>query len=291
MAHCYKFAIIRLSPDEQRGEALNVGLVVFKDDSLDVRVTKRIEKIRALSSSLDVEDLRELVEGLHSIDEKLRYSGADTLEVRLEMLSRLGPISLSGVGTFSSNSINDYEERISSIFRAMIEPEPLVGRARTKRSGLLTQMKSQFRQERVLAKKDENINSHRIISAFALDEGLTADLVLKNGKMHVVEPVDVSNEEDTLRKAISDIAVSALILERARMKFGEKKTKSRLVYNASSALERVALPSLEAAAHQGAELINWASDDERRKFVQTLTSLATPTPRRNVRRPMRIIGG
>jgi len=44
----------------------------------------------------------------------------------------------------------------------------------------------------------------------------------------------------------------------------------------SSSLEKIARPSLDAAARQGAQLINWASADERNKFVHSLTSLATP---------------
>jgi hypothetical protein len=62
--------------------------------------------------------------------------------------------------------------------------------------------------------------------------------------------------EDSLRKAISEIGVAALVLERARMKFGDDQTHAKLVYSASLLLEKIARPSLDAAAHQGTQLIN-----------------------------------
>jgi hypothetical protein len=62
------------------------------------------------------------------------------------------------------------------------------------------------------------------------------------------------------------------------MKFGKTHTKGRLVYSASPALERVARPSLEAAEHQGAQLVNWDSADDRTKFIHSLAMLATPIP-------------
>jgi hypothetical protein len=118
------------------------------------------------------------------------------------------------------------------------------------------------------------------VTGYQLEEGLVADMVLQNGAMHVIETIDATGEDGSIRRAIGEIGIAALVLERARMKFGEANTKARLVYNASSALEAIALPSLEAAAHQGAELINWASGNDRVRFVHSLASLATPIERK-----------
>ncbi len=279
MAHSYRFAIVRLAPDDARDERINIGAMVLNEHSLDIRISKRLEKARAISAALDMPLLRELVENLNALDQRIRDSGADET-LRIEMLSRIGPLSLSRIGTFEAADAQAYENRITSIFRSMVDPEPSLPRIREKRSKLLTQVKTLFRHERVLAKKDETIDSHRIVPSYQLDEGLVADLVLRNGYYHVVETIDASNDDDSLRRAIGDIGVAALVLERARMKFGEKNTKARLVYSASAALERIALPSLQAAANQGAELTNWASADERVKFVNSLTSLATPIERK-----------
>jgi hypothetical protein len=73
------------------------------------------------------------------------------------------------------------------------------------------------------------------------------------------------------------------------MKFGENQMKGRLVYSASPALERVAMPSLQAAEHQGAQLVNWDSADDRTKFIHSLAMLATPIPSK--RRKAKFVSG
>jgi hypothetical protein len=285
MAPSYKFAIVRLAPDDGRNERINVGIVVFNDGSLDVRAPAKLDKVKAISIAADTSALRDLIESLADVDAKFRDAGADSVEVRLKAIGSVGPLLLSDVGTFVAENATAYEDRIASIMRAMISAEPATKKVREKRSKLLKQVKVMFRQERVLAKRDEDLSSHRIVSGYELDEGLVADLVLKNGALHVVETVDASGDEDSLRKTISEVGIAALVLERARMRFGEKNIQARLVYSASPLLERVARPSLDTAANQGAELINWASADERNKFIHSMAMLATPVPskRRNVR--------
>jgi hypothetical protein len=280
MEHYYKFAIIRYSPDDTRGERLNIGAIVLSNEGLDIRISKRLDKVRALSAALDIEMLRNLIENIKTLDEKFLSTGA-SLEDRVKFMSRIGPLSISNLGTFSAEDATAYENRLTFIFKSMIDPEPQLPRFREKTSRLLTQVKTFFRQERVLAKKDETLDSHRIVQGYKLDEGLTADLALKNGVMHIIETIDASGDEHSIRKAIGEIGTAALVLESARMKFGKDKIKARLVYNASHALERIAMPSIKAAAHQDAEIVNWASSDDRNKFIHDLSSLATPIERTN----------
>lgn len=289
MANFYKYAIIRLAPDDIRDERINIGVVIFTEAGIDVRTAKRLDKVRAISSALDVDVLRDLVDNFRGIYEGYAGETVNSAEDGLALLNRVGPLSLSNLGTFVADNLDVYEARIASLMRSMIDPEVAPPKIREKRSKLLTQVKSLFKQDRVLALPDEDLSSHRILSSFQIEQGLVADLVLKNGAMHVVETVDASGEEDSLKKAIGEIGTAALVLERARMKFGASGTKARLVYNASAALETIALPSLEAAAHQGAELTNWASANDRMKFVHALSSLATPIEKK--RRATKFVGG
>ncbi|GGE19710.1 hypothetical protein GCM10011529_27860 [Polymorphobacter glacialis] len=105
---------------------------------------------------------------------------------------------------------------------------------------------------------------------------MAADFVLKNGAMHIIETVDAATEESSARKLVSDIAVSALVLEQSRMNFGINNTRSKIVFDISSSLDRLAAPSLMAAEHQGAELFNWASDEDRKRLIESVTNLAIP---------------
>jgi hypothetical protein len=281
MARFYEFSVVRFSSNDARDERLNVGLVVFKDDAIDLRVSKRLEKIRAMSAAVDADTLREVLGSIAALQTR---AAADRQIAAAMQIGRFGPISLSERGTFEAHDESAYESRIAALVRNLVDPEPSAPKARDKRSRLLTNVKGLLRRERLLARKGEDLASHRIVPRFALQDGLVADLALKNGSMHVVETVDASGSEDQVRRAVSEIGVAALVLESARMKFGETGTKTRIVYEASSALERVIKPSLEAAEHQGAELINWDSKLEREQFLNAMAALAIPAPLNRTKR-------
>jgi hypothetical protein len=272
-----EYSVVQVA-DQQRGERLNAGIVIFGSDGLDIRVPKRLEKLRALSNALDVEHVRSSLEALRSIDALHAPDGEMGAIERIALLNSMTPFQLSAPGTFVAPTAASYEDWANRLVRALVEPEPAPTKLVNKRTKLTTSFKAALRAERILARKGEGLTAHRVVQNVQIAEGLAADFVLKNGAMNVIETVDASSEEVSLRKAVSDIAVSALVLEQARMTFGEGNTKSKLVYEASASMERLALPSLEAAAHQGAELVNWASHDERRKFLTQIAMLADPLP-------------
>lgn len=275
MSGKYEYAVVQLT-DSARDERLNTAVAIFSEDGIDIRVPRRLDKLRALSAALDPDKLRALLKQLQELDALSRKQGRVETTSRVEMLNALSPLHFSNPLPFVALTATNYEEWASKLLRNLVEPEPTRLKLTRKRTKLVNILRSAFRSERVLARKGEDITAHRVVPNYQIAEGLLADFVLRNGSMHVVETVDASSEDIPARKVVADIAVSALVLEQARMTFGESATESRLVYEASAAVERIAMPSLEAAAHQGTKLINWASIDDRNKLITQLSSLATP---------------
>jgi len=250
-----------------------VGIVVFRDDELDVRFAARLQKVRAISGILSLADIESAGRTLKRIDELSRSHGSAV--ERHSAMQRIGPFSLSVLGEFSAHNEKDYEERVASIIQNYVDAEVPDRVRRTKRSRLITVMKKIFREERILAKKDEDLESHRIVPGLAIDDGMVADLALKNGAMHVVETVDATAGIEGLKRAIAEFGVSSLVLERSKMKFGPT-TNTQLVYSASAAMESHVGPSLEAIQHQGVKVFNWASETDQLAFVTGLSQLAHP---------------
>jgi hypothetical protein len=282
MVQSFRFAIVRLAPGGVRDERINVGAIIFRNDEVDVRLPRRLDKIRVLSGALDQNKLRELIATIDDRDAEARSSGIEDEEARLRLLDRVGPLTFSSLGSFRCNSASEYEARVDSIMQSVVEPEPALKVSRSKKSKVLSQLKRALREHRVLARPHEDISSHRVVSNMLLADGLVADLVLKNGKMHVFETVDVSEPDTTPRKVVTDVAVSALILEQARITFGSE-TRGRLVYEASTSVEAAAKSCLDAAQHQGAELYNWSSTQDKVRLITDITSLATPLQSRRDR--------
>lgn len=289
MARYSKYAIARFKAHPIRGEQLNIGLVVFAENSLDVRIGRRLEKLRAISGAVDPLQVRDNLLSLPEIDAILREQGIVSAEARCEALNSLGFADLSEPAEIDCSTTAVYESMIEKIMFGVIEPEQARVKFTPKRTRLLSVVKDALRRERILARKGDDLSDHRVVPNVSLAEGLIADLVLKNGAMHVFETIDASVPEFTARKIVTDIALSALVLEQARISFGELGTKANLIYDASAEMERVAMPSLLAAEHQGANLINWQSADDQMQFLTHLSSLAIPFESKRASKSMRFI--
>jgi hypothetical protein len=273
----YEFAVLSVA-DPRRNEKLNAGLIVFGSDFADVRLPKRLDKLRAMSAALDIESLRDDLLSLKQLDAAARSGVGPTTHERIRYMELITSFCISNPGTFEAHNSDAYEACLARLQKLLIEPEVAPPRFVAKRTRLTSSFKAALRDERILARKGEGLTAHRVVSNVQIADGLAADFVLQNGAMHVFETVDASADDASLRKVVSDIAVSALVLEQARMTFGENSTKARLIYEASSAVERQAQPSLMAAQHQGAELVNWSSADDRRSLLSRLATLAEPIP-------------
>lgn len=275
MSREYEYVIIQLA-DRARGERLNAGLAIFSDRGLDLRLPKRLEKLRAISAALDLDGLRSNIENLAAFDKILLNDGVAEAAKRIEALGHLSTFMFSSLSHFAAHSNAAYEDVVAKLLQTLVEPEPARLRPARKRTRLVSVVRQVFKRERVLARPGEDLSAHRLVSNLQIAEGLAADFVLKNGAMHIIETVDASGDDFSPKRVVSDIAISALVLEQSRMTFGDEGTTTRIVYDASATAERVAMPSLMAAAHQGAELVNWASQDDRNKLIVDLAALATP---------------
>lgn len=275
MARSFEFAVAQFRTQALRDERLNVAIVVLKPE-LSVYTPKSLDKLKAISASLQVDKVREAIERLPEIDRLIGAAEVKPADQRLDELASVAPVAFSPVGKFHAENEDAYNRVVAQLLRQLVEPEQPPAKApKVKATRLFADVKRAFASERVLARKGEGLEAHRIITNHRLAEGLDADLLLRNGAMHVVQTVDASLEDASITRARNEIAVSALVFEHARMTFSEP-TKARLVYRATSTNERHLSPSLQAAEHQGAELINWESRDSRTRLIVELSSLAEP---------------
>ena len=73
----YEYAIIRLMPKVERGEFLNVGVILFSKplDYLELKYQLDEERIKAFSQDLDLEMVRDYLEAWKRIAEANENSG------------------------------------------------------------------------------------------------------------------------------------------------------------------------------------------------------------------------
>ncbi|HVW17538.1 MAG TPA: DUF3037 domain-containing protein [Solirubrobacteraceae bacterium] len=92
MAETFQYAILRAVPDVERGEALNVGVVVFcrRAGFLGARVAVDERRLRAISRDCDAAALREALDALVAVAGGDESAGA---LARLDASDRFGWIA------------------------------------------------------------------------------------------------------------------------------------------------------------------------------------------------------
>lgn len=67
--HLFEYAIIRIMPRVEREEFINVGVVLFckKHNFLGVKYTLNAERLNALCSEIDIEQLQHYLQGFEKI--------------------------------------------------------------------------------------------------------------------------------------------------------------------------------------------------------------------------------
>lgn len=269
MADSYRFWLLQFLSHDMRGEVLNVGLLFERDGTFEVRTGRKLDKLKAISAAIDASDVEAEIAELPDL---LNGCSADDVISCLQSVSFLAPTFKGEVASLSPD-LNDYY--FADLMARYVDPEPAPPKPVKKRPTRLRQeIRSALLSENILARPSEGLESHRVLYKHKLSEGVEADFVLKNGSLHVVESVDASSDKSTLQRSLYEIAMSALTFEHARINFGNNSVKPRLVYNASPQLETALEPSLYAARHQGAELVNWANGEAREAFLATLATLA-----------------
>src|SRR3979409_2223845 len=112
MAHTYDFAVLRLVPDAARGESINLGLVVFQNESIDVRIGEVLTRARLLYPELTDTDLAAAVETIRKLGNVSRPAAE-----RRRALSKIGAFVLGELGSFTvlDNSAASYQSRVNDL--------------------------------------------------------------------------------------------------------------------------------------------------------------------------------
>lgn len=115
MAHIYKYAILMAIPDPRRGERVNVGIIVFLNDRIDVRFAE-LSKVHALAggdwNAYAADVRRRLID---------QYEANKQAEELIRTEPRFDPIfQASDLAWLSINSEKEYEARIREILTSLV---------------------------------------------------------------------------------------------------------------------------------------------------------------------------
>lgn len=211
----HHYSLIKLRPDAERGEIINVGVVVYLQGALDVRVASLSSKLRAIAPNFDDDVLHQLGDLLRQFD-SVASANASPAE-RRDFLNNMGFAVLGPVGFFRCAD-PQYDASVSTLLQELVLP-PV---QHMKRERGVTRLETQIRRDLelrgVLGTEYRDIEHHKVVPRYPISaaEHLVADLALKNGRMHFCAVIDFRGKPENVRnQKHRTAALKSVMLDRA----------------------------------------------------------------------------
>ncbi|QOF76048.1 DUF3037 domain-containing protein [Variovorax sp. 38R] len=215
------FVLLR-AVDQVRGESLNAGVVLFTPNGALVGAAPDSSRIKALHPDFGVVSTATWAERLQESLNKF----AKTLPEIAQQIAMLPLLCQPFVadtepGTTLLNA-DDPQQTLDALMTWQVLARPATVRAKrdsTKRQSKLTsQMRAWFRSAKVFSTNPEDLSKGRVIANFPVDarDDLYADFAVKNGRLHVLETLDLRGIDHLTPSIRGDAAVKGFTLDEAK---------------------------------------------------------------------------
>jgi hypothetical protein len=268
MAHIVKYSILRAVPDIRRGECVNVGLVAFLPDRVDVRYAE-LSKLRALTGS----DWHEYISIYSQSVQKMFEAGSQPEELASRFQLVDSTVKLSELGWFIADDEEVYENQLSNILKSLVSKPKR--KQIVKQTAINSEMARKFKQMDALATKDETTSSNKIVRDITIsaEEKLRVDFGWKNGKLNFAATLDLRWGGVSQGTA----ALKAIALDKARQDFGGEDKVNRIgVYAVEPIAEKEFRSQIALLSDYSQHTFNWAEPRSRASFIRFMSDNLHP---------------
>jgi hypothetical protein len=265
--HWFDYSTIRYLPDPKRGEMINIGVVVYRNSGVDVRLLTNTSKIRMFDGDTTSNELFKLKHSISNL-----CSNSDEPDIQFNLLKNLGSgVFVTEKSSFSIENLSAYEMRVQGLFNSMVRPfssrEP-----RPNQSRFFTTIKNEFKKFEILANDTTDIDNHKIVPHFLIDKdsGLQADFMLKNGKYHMSELIDFNVNDMQAKFKETSLKTMTFITGKRVL---QESMGCYFVYSASASKDKEIVSHLSLAEPNCDRLFNLYSKSEKASYYQLLADL------------------
>jgi len=256
MRRAYKYSVLMAIPDRGRGERVNVGILVYKQGELDIRVPET-GKIEALTG-------RNWNSYIDNVVVNLKNTYVTIGESMIENVAenpRIDPaFELSRGGAFLIFDERDYEPRVNEILNTLVITPKIIEK-RSSVTRINTEISKLLGKLGLLGKSDEQLETHKVFRDREVEDGLKADFVQKNGVMRITVTLDLRRQTTGMKEA----ALKAITLDRAKFQYGDDSIRVG-VY----AVEDLSVPNVKAQLQimeeYSTQMFNWQNPSEQRRL-------------------------
>ncbi len=269
MARSYKFSILRITPDFRRGETVNVGLIVFKNDGCDVRILSNLSKLQNLDGTVDVADVFDLESRIPKF-----LVGIESTDEKIGILEEIGILKKGDVGEFHAHNADAYEKMLHELMIELVKPRRRILQ-HVRESRITVDLSKKLRSRGLLGEKLQDIEKHLVVQRFPISHQLDlyADFALKNGVMSLVKTIDFRAKNAPSAEKFREACAVSFSFVKAREEFSNSR---RFVLYAA---EKETLNSVErhlnVLADDADHVLNYESASDRRFLLNSLEEAAT----------------
>lgn len=217
MSRTFPFVKLSAVTAAPRSESLNVGLVAWPFGSIPILMLDHSpSRLRALHPNLARMDLdvwkRSVLAELASVDD---------LENQLALLPHLvQPFSADVVAGLAESDPGHEHDTLDALFTRLVAAPPatIASEPRKVISRLETEIRGWLRKAKLYSRRLDDLSRRRVVSHFPVDAStdLYVDFALKNGKIHVIETLDMRGLRQLTPAARGVAAMKSITLAEAR---------------------------------------------------------------------------
>lgn len=255
MDHIFNYAVVQAMPDRRRGERVNIGLMIFGPDGIDLRISET-RKLAALAAGSWDADIDAFASAIRSLDDPSLPA-----QERMDRVTLLENQFVStGRGWFEIRRATEYEKVVGEIVDGLVTRR----KAPRSRDGstVVAEISAELRGAEILASRDDELQSGKVIRNFPIGDGLEADFAQLNGQFHVAAVLDLRANSPRLAQA----ALKAVVLDRAQAVVPNYKVQKIGVFAAAPARLGELHDNLAILRPYADELVNWEDPSDRKEL-------------------------
>ena len=261
----HHYVVLRLAPNDLRGEVINVGIVLLSPDQApQTIVMATLNKLRALDSSWSTQKLNAWRENINAI-----LANYSTPSAQVQALGRFGICDADAVGVFTAATAEETARelgRIKAVYIANRQREDAP--KREKRTRLQTVLREQFKKMQVLGETMDDIAAHLVVPNVPVIgyPELKADFVYKNGTYRVTQTIDYNVSRDSLHSKLAEACVKSTAAELAFKAYGPA-TKRLAVLDIPEAYADVTDAHIDLLIAQGFEVFHFTDEKSMAEYM------------------------
>lgn len=262
--HVAQYGVLSHYPMPNRTEHVHIGLVVFLPDGMvRVHIAQDLKKLRAVDRTANLDTVRDWETGLPKMLVGMNVEQATSF------LQAFGQWKISGqLGRFAYTNEDEYLQRVANALYSLVSVPSGSVRERSEVSRLHTDLRTTFSAKGWLGR---DITKHEIVERYPLGPMTTAEFALQNGRLHVIESLDLRTSTPSARR--NDARSKALTLDMAR-----RTTSGTVGYAVLAGIDSPLLQDAKALLREYCDnVVTWESVSEMNDLMQRL-GVATGKP-------------